>query len=33
MDSGIILEQGSPEELFSNPKHQRTQKFLERFIK
>lgn len=33
MDSGIILEQGSPEDLFTNPKHERTQKFLERFIK
>ena len=32
MDSGIILEEGSPVEIFENPKHQRTQQFLNRFI-
>jgi polar amino acid transport system ATP-binding protein len=28
MDEGIILEQGTPEELFGNPKNARTQEFL-----
>jgi len=28
MDKGEILEEGTPEEVFSNPKHQRTQAFL-----
>ncbi|GAB4018280.1 MAG: amino acid ABC transporter ATP-binding protein [Bdellovibrio sp.] len=28
MDHGIILEQGSPEQIFKNPKEQRTQEFL-----
>ena len=28
MDDGIILEEGSPEELFTNPKNQRTKEFL-----
>lgn len=32
MDDGIILEEGSPEELFSNPKNQRTQDFLRRVV-
>lgn len=32
MDSGIILEEGSPVEIFENPKHERTQQFLNRFI-
>ncbi|MDE8164637.1 amino acid ABC transporter ATP-binding protein, partial [Erysipelothrix rhusiopathiae] len=31
MDSGIILEEGSPEELFLNPKEERTKQFLTRF--
>lgn len=30
MDDGIILEEGSPEELFNNPQNQRTQDFLRR---
>ncbi|CAH2762526.1 amino acid ABC transporter ATP-binding protein [Erysipelothrix amsterdamensis] len=33
MDSGIILEEGSPEELFLNPKEDRTKQFLTRFMK
>lgn len=33
MDSGIILEEGSPEELFVNPKEERTKQFLTRFMK
>jgi ABC-type histidine transport system ATPase subunit len=28
MDGGLVLEQGTPEELFSNPKEERTQQFL-----
>ena len=28
MDGGNIVEQGSPEEVFGNPKHKRTQDFL-----
>ena len=30
MDSGVIVEQGTPEELFGNPQHQRTKEFLKR---
>ncbi len=30
MDEGIILEEGSPNEIFSNPQNQRTQDFLKR---
>lgn len=32
MDDGIILEEASPEELFTNPKSQRTQDFLKRVV-
>ncbi len=28
MDQGRIVEEGSPEEIFTNPKHERTRKFL-----
>ena len=28
MDDGVIMEQGRPEELFTNPKNERTQEFL-----
>lgn len=28
MDKGVIAEQGSPQELFNNPQHERTQAFL-----
>ena len=28
LDEGVILEEGSPQELFNNPKHKRTEKFL-----
>jgi polar amino acid transport system ATP-binding protein len=28
MDDGLVLEQGTPEELFSNPKEERTKQFL-----
>jgi polar amino acid transport system ATP-binding protein len=32
LDEGVILEQGSPEEIFSTPKEPRTQQFLQRII-
>lgn len=28
MDGGEIVEQGSPEQLFTNPQHERTKRFL-----
>ncbi|MCQ4087457.1 amino acid ABC transporter ATP-binding protein [Saccharibacillus sp. JS10] len=32
MDGGYIVEQGSPEEVFGNPKHERTISFLEKVL-
>ena len=32
LDDGLILEQGSPQEIFADPKQPRTQQFLERII-
>ena len=32
MDQGIILEQGSPKEVFGNPKEPRTREFLSRYL-
>ena len=32
MSDGIILEQGTPEEIFTAPKHDRTKAFLKKFI-
>lgn len=32
MDNGVIVEQGSPEEILSNPKEARTKQFLSRYI-
>ena len=32
MDQGVILEQGSPAEIFSNPKNERTREFLARYL-
>lgn len=32
MDQGVILEQGSPEMMFGNPKHERTREFLSRYL-
>ena len=32
MDEGVILEQGDPKELFSNPKQPRTREFLSRYL-
>lgn len=31
MDDGVIVEQGAPEEVFGNPKNERTRQFLERY--
>lgn len=31
MDGGVILEQGTPEEIFEHPKEQRTKEFLSRY--
>lgn len=33
MDQGVIVEQGSPQEIFENPKNKRTQEFLSRYRK
>lgn len=32
MDKGIILEEGSPEEIFQHPKNERTRDFLKRYL-
>ena len=32
MNNGIILEDGTPEEIFTNPKEQRTKEFLSRVL-
>lgn len=32
MDKGIIAESGTPDEIFTNPKNERTRQFLSRFI-
>jgi polar amino acid transport system ATP-binding protein len=32
LDEGVILEEGPPELIFSNPQEQRTQKFLQRIV-
>lgn len=32
MDGGVVVEEGSPEEIFGHPKEERTKKFLSRFI-
>ena len=31
MDEGLILEQGSPEQVFEHPKEERTRQFLSRY--
>ena len=31
MDNGVIVESGPPEEIFANPKEERTKQFLERY--
>lgn len=32
MDEGIIMEQGNPEEIFTNPQHDRTKSFLRKIL-
>ena len=32
MDQGVVLEQGSPADIFGNPKHDRTREFLSRYL-
>jgi polar amino acid transport system ATP-binding protein len=32
LDEGVILEQGSPPQMFSDPKEERTKRFLQRII-
>lgn len=33
MDKGVIVEEGAPEEIFNNPKEERTREFLKRTLK
>ncbi|OFI49070.1 ABC transporter [Floricoccus tropicus] len=33
MDKGVIAEEGSPEQLFVNPKEERTREFLQRYLR
>ena len=33
MDSGVVLESGAPEDIFTNPKEERTKQFLQRYLK
>ena len=33
MDDGCILEQGTPEKVFGNPREERTRQFLSRYTK
>ena len=33
MDKGVIAEEGNPEDLFTNPKEERTKEFLQRYLK
>ena len=30
LDGGVLVEQGTPQEIFSNPQHESTRQFLER---
>jgi len=32
MDEGVIVEQGPPEQIFENPREERTKKFLKQII-
>jgi ABC-type polar amino acid transport system, ATPase component len=32
LDAGVILEEGTPEEIFSSPREERTQRFLQSII-
>ena len=33
MDAGVIAEEGTPEQIFNNPKEKRTKEFLQRILK
>jgi cystine transport system ATP-binding protein len=33
LDGGVIVEQGAPAQLFTAPKHERTQRFLTRILR
>ena len=33
MDKGVVAEEGNPEDLFTNPKEERTKEFLQRYLK
>ena len=33
MDKGVIVEEGKPEDIFNNPKQERTREFLKRTLK
>ena len=32
MDQGVIVEEGTPKDIFENPRHKRTQVFLQRIL-
>ncbi len=32
LDEGVILEQGAPQQMFTTPQHERTQRFLQRIV-
>ena len=32
LDAGVILEQGTPEQIFSAPREERTRQFLQRIV-
>ena len=32
MDGGLVIEQGTPEQVIDNPQHERTRAFLSRFL-
>lgn len=32
IDEGLIIEQGKPDEIFSNPRHERTKNFLSKVL-
>nr|BFF10537.1 hypothetical protein GCM10025699_18400 [Microbacterium flavescens] len=32
-DDGVILERGAPKDLFTNPQHERTRRFIDRILR
>jgi ABC-type polar amino acid transport system ATPase subunit len=32
MDNGVVLEEGTPDEIFNNPKEERTKEFLSKIL-